>query len=109
MPNKETRMTDHDFALLKSMFAGKDENLKVLRKVFYPEKEDMNPIGMNFDMWSKLDLSGQSPEEQIITVRANSMLVHHVESCLQIIKTLAGSEEETPEETKARLQKDSAK
>lgn len=109
MQPKETRMTVADIDRLKAMFADDDDNLKVLRKVFFPEKDDMNPIGMNFDMWSKLDLSGLSPDQALIVVQANKMLVEHVEQCLRMIKTLAGTKQETAEETLKRLTKDSAK
>ena len=102
-------MTTDDIAKLKAMFAGNDDNLKVLRKVFYPEKEVANPIGVNFDLWSKLDLTGLSPEQAVTVVYANKMMVSHVETCLQMIKTLAGSTDETPEETLKRLTADSSK
>lgn len=102
-------MSVDDVATLKAMFAGNDENLKVLRKVFFPELEAENPIGINFDLWSKLDLSGLSPEAKVIRVEAHALLVQHVETCLQMIKTLAGWEQETPEQTMKRLTKASAK
>lgn len=109
MPNKETRLNDEDFARIKSLFAENDENLKVLRKVFYPELDASNPIGMNFDLWTKLDLTGLSPEQALIRVQANQMMVAHVEACLSMLKTIAGKKDETPEETKSRLIKDSSK
>lgn len=109
MPNKETRITDADFAAIKSMFAGNPDNLKVLRKIFYPELTDSNPIGMNFDLWSKLDLSGLSADQKLIKVEANQMMIAHVEACLSMLQTLAGKEEETPEQTKKRLMQDSTK
>lgn len=109
MPNKETRMTDDDFARIKGMFADNDDNLKVLRKIFYPEVSVDNPVGMNFDLWTKLDLSNLSTEQKLIKVEANQMLVAHIEACLQMLKTIAGTKKETPEETKKRLLQSSAK
>jgi len=109
MPNKESRMTDADFATIKAMFAENDDALKLMRKIFLPELSDANPIGMNFDLWTKLDLSGLSQEQKIIKVEAHQLLVSHVEACLQMLRTIAGWKEETPEQTKRRLIKDSTK
>ncbi len=109
MANKETRLTDQDYALIKSMFADNDANLKVLRKIFFPELSADNPVGMNFDLWTQTNFDGMSAEEMVIAVQARKMLVMHVEACLQMLKTIAGSKEETPEQTKNRLMKDSAK
>jgi hypothetical protein len=109
MPNKETRMTDDDFARIKGMFADNDGNLKVLRKIFFPELSDTNPVGMNFDLWTKLDLTGLSPEQKVIKVEANQMMVAHIEACLSMLKTLAGSKDETPEQTRKKLIQNSSK
>lgn len=102
-------MTDEDFALIKAMFANNDANLKVLRKVFYPELSADSPIGINFDLWSQTDFTGMSPEQMVITVQARQMFIKHTEQVLNMLRTIAGSKDETPEETKKRLIQDSAK
>lgn len=110
MPKKnDTRMSDADFATAKAMFADNDEGLKFLRKIFYPEVGYDNPVGINFDLWSKLDLSGLQPEQKVIKVEAHQMLINHIEACLGIIKTIAGTKVETAEATRERLVKDSSK
>lgn len=109
MPNKESRLTNEDMALIKALFAENDANLKLLRKIFYPEKDDMNPIGMNFDLWTKLDLTGLSNEQMVIVVKAYQMMVSHIESCLFMLKDLAGRKDETPEQTMKRLMQNSSK
>ena len=111
MPTKknETRMSDADFATAKAMFSDNDEGLKFLRKIFYPEVDVTNPIGINFDLWTKLDLNGLTPEQKIIKVEANQMLIAHIEACLSIIKTIAGTKEESANQTRERLTKDSSK
>lgn len=110
MPKKnETRMSDADFAMAKALFADNDDALKFLRKIFFPELAHGNPVGINFDLWSKLDLNGLQPDQKLIKVEAHQMLVNHIEACLGILKTLAGTKNETADETKTRLTKDSSK
>jgi hypothetical protein len=102
-------MTVEDMASLKAMFADNDEGIKALRKLFYPEVSMENPIGMNFDLWTQLDLSNLTNDQKVIKIEARQMLVQHVEGVLNMIRTLAGTKSETAEETLKRLQKDSAK
>lgn len=103
------RMTPEDVAAFKAMFADNKGGLKALRKIFLPELSTDNPLNMNFDLWSKLDLSGLSGEQKLVKVEANQMLIAHIEACLGMINVLAGSKDETAEETLERLMKDSTK
>lgn len=102
-------MTPEDVAAFKGMFADNKDGLKALRKIFLPELSTGNPINMNFDLWSKLDLTGLDAEQKLIKVEANQMLISHVEQCLGMINVLAGSKDETAEETLERLMMDSTK
>lgn len=106
---KETRMNEADVARLKAMFADNEDNLKVLRKLFYPELCVENPLGMNFDLWSTTDLSGLSVEQAHVMIEARKMMINHVEGVLRMMQTLAGKKDESPEDTLKRLMKDSAK
>lgn len=54
-------------------------------------------------------VEGKSPEEISIDMNARNTIIFHLEQCLMQLKILAGSKEETPEQTKERLQKDSSK
>lgn len=107
---KSARMTEQDIAVLKAMFEGREGAVEVVRKIFYPELTADNPIHLNRDMWAGLNLTNEmTPEQKVIAVEAHQKLVNHVEGSLQVIKTLVGKKEESPEQVLARLQKDSAK
>lgn len=105
------RMTPEDVAAFKAMFADNKQGLKSLRKIFLPELDSANPIGMNFNLWhsSQLDISELPTDQKLIKIEARQQLMHHIESCLGMINVLAGSSDETPEETLARLTQDSSK
>lgn len=105
----EMRITDDELKLIKGTYAENDALLKLLRKVFLPELSAEAPIGQNLDLWMTLDLASQSPEEALINIKARNTVIQHVEMCLMQLKALAGSKDETVEQTKERLKKDSAK
>lgn len=102
-------MTPEDIAVLKAMFEDREGAVEVLRKIFYPELAVNNPIHMNNDFFTQLVISEMSPEEAVLAVTARQQLVRHVEGAFQVIKTLIGKKDETPEQILARLQKDSAR
>ena len=105
----EMRITDAELGLIKMAFADNDVLLKTLRKVFLPEITADAPIGQQIDLWMTVKIEDLSPEDVIINLKARNTLIQHLEMCLQQLKVLAGSKEESVEDTKARLAKDSAK
>lgn len=107
--DNKARMSPEEIAVLKAMFEEREGAVEVIRKIFYPELTADNPIHLNRDMFSTLDLHGMTPEQKVIAVEAHQKLVNHVEGCLAVIKTLLGDKSETPEEVLARLQRDSTK
>lgn len=103
-------MTPEDIAVLKAMFEDREGAVEVIRKIFYPELTADNPIFGNHDMYTEtLQLDGLGEREQVIEVKSHLKLVRHIEGRLSIIKQLIGEKGETPEETLARIQKDSAR
>jgi len=103
------RLTDEDLAWLNATFAGNEQALKTLRKLFLYEVDPSDPIGISRDMWTTLDLKDLSHEDKLLSVAARQMLITHLEGALQVIKTVAGEKKETPEQMINRLSKDSAK
>jgi hypothetical protein len=109
MNGGQMRITDEEFATIKSLYADNEAAIKMLRKIFLPEVEPNAPLGQNIDLWMTLDLGDQSPEQAIINLKARNLLIQHVEQRLMQLKTLAGTKTETVEETKKKLIKDSSK
>lgn len=109
MSNGEMRISDTDLSMIKNTFAGKDELLKVIRKIFLPEITADAPIGQSLDLWMTLKVEDMSPEDALINIKARNTVIQHVEMCLNQLKVLAGMKEESVEETKKRLKKDSNK
>lgn len=107
--NKTARMTTEDIAVLKAMFEDREGAVEVIRKIFFPELTADNPLQLNQDMWSQVNLTELAPEQALIQVQAQQKLIRHVEGALAVIKTLVGKKEESAEQVLARLQKDSAK
>ena len=102
-------MTADDVAVLKAMFEDREGAVEVLRKIFYPELTADNPLQLNSDMYSQLQITEMTPEQALIAVTDRQQLVRHVEGSLQVIKLLVGEKGETPEQALNRLRKDSAK
>ena len=109
MSNSEMRISDAELSMIKGTFAGKDELLKVMRKVFLPEITAKAPIGQNIDLWMTMKVEDMSAEQALINIKARNSLIQHVEMCLSQLKVLSGMKDESVEETKERLAKDSSK
>lgn len=105
----EMRITDAELSLLKNTFADNDALLKILRKIFFPEITAEAPIGQNLDLWMTLNVDNMSPEDALINLKARNTVIGHVEQCLLQIKLLSGMKDETVEQTKERLKKNSNK
>lgn len=106
---KQMRITDAELSLIKMTFAENDTLLKTLRKIFLPELDPTAPIGQNIDLWMTLKVDDQTPEEVYVNLKARNTVIQHIEMCLQQLEILAGMKEESVEETKNRLAKDSSK
>ena len=104
---REMRITDDELTVAKSVFSGNDALLKFLRKIFLPEISADGPIGENIDLWMTFPVEGLSLEEALINLKARNALITHIERQLMVIKVLAGSKEESIEETKRKLQQNS--
>lgn len=105
----EMRITNDELGLLKNTFAENDVLLKLMRKIFLPEIDLNAPIGSQVDLWMTIKIEDQTPDQALINLKARNQLITHLEMCLNQIKILAGMKDETPEQTKARLAKDSSK
>lgn len=106
---KQMRITDVELSIIKSLFADNDDALKLMRKIFLPELDPKTPIGQNIDLWMTIKVEDMTPEEALINIKARNTLITHIEQQLMQLKVLAGTKEESVEETKERLIKDSAK
>jgi len=112
--NYNFRYTDAELDLLKSTFADNEPLLKLLRKVFLPIVTDTaaNVGGITEDIGLHPDFdikTYKSMEEAVIAINARLLALKHIGDTLVKIKILAGMKTETVEETKKRLEKNSAK
>lgn len=101
------RITDAEMSLIKNTFAGNEDLLKLLRKIFLPEYDAKAPLGQVVDLWMTLDVSQKTPEEAYALILARNQLIKHVEQQLIQLRFLAGKKDETVEETKKRLAQNS--
>jgi len=106
---QQMRITDLELQLIKSTFAGNEELLMLLRKIFLPELDPAIPLGQNIDLWMTVKIDDLDPEQAIINLKARNTVIQHIEQQLLSLKLLAGMKEESVEETKKRLQQDSSK
>lgn len=106
---QQMRITDLELQLIKSTFAGNEELLMLLRKIFLPELDPAIPLGQNIDLWMTLKIEDLDPEQALINLKARNTVIQHIEQQLLSLKLLAGMKEESVEETKKRLQQDSSK
>ena len=106
---QQMRISDLELQLIKSTFAGNEELLMLLRKIFLPELDASLPLGQNLDLWMTLKIDDMDPEQAIINLKARHTVIQHIEQQLLSLKLLAGMKEESVEDTKKRLQQDSAK
>lgn len=105
----KNRITDAEMAIIKGMFAENDEALKLMRKIFLPSIETDAPLGMIMDMWIPVEIDNVSTEQALVNIKARKTLITHVEQCLMLLKNLAGTKDETPEETAKRVFQNSSK
>jgi hypothetical protein len=106
---KRMRITDTELALIKATFADNEPLLLLMRKIFLPELDASTPIGQNIDLWMTVKIDEMTPEEAIINLKARNSLISHLDQQLSVLEILAGQKDETAEETKKRLQTNSAK
>ena len=112
--NYNYRYSDAELDLIKQTFADNEPLLKLLRKVFLPIITDTSAnvggiaedVGLHPDFDIK---SYQNIEIATVAINARLLALKHVNDTLVRIKMLAGMKNETVEETKARLEKNSAK
>ncbi len=107
--SKQMRITDAELGLIKATFADNDILLKLLRKIFLPELDTTAPIGQNFDLWMTVKIDDLPPEQALINLKARNTVIQHLEMCLQQLQILAGRKDETAEQTRERLARDSSK
>lgn len=113
-PNYNFIYTDEELDMLKRTFADNETLLKLMRKVFFPSMSATNTDvgGLQEDVAFHPDLDPKnypSIEQAVVGIQAHAKALRYVESKLWQIKQLAGHKNETVEELKKRLLKDSAK
>jgi hypothetical protein len=108
--NKKMRYSDAELAWIKGAFGTEDEfGFHLIRKIFFPELDLKANLGQQINLYSTIPTEGRSAEDIAVDLKAMNLLMSHIERQLQVIKILAGTKEESVEQTKARLLKDSAK
>ncbi len=105
----QMRFDENELALIKATFKGREDLLKLMRKVFLPELDPTAPLGQMIDLWLSIPTAGRKPEEIAIDLQARNMLITHLDLMLMQLQVLAESKEETAAETAQRLLKNSSK
>jgi hypothetical protein len=105
----QMRITENDIAMIKKLFKGNDEALKLLRKMFLPELDPSAPFGQMIDLWMTVDIKDMTPEEAYVNLKARNTLITHLDQQLFALATIANKEEESVEQVTARLKANSAK
>lgn len=106
--------SDNELALIKLTFAENEPLLKLLRKVFLPNitdsSADIGGVATDIGVHPDYDLKNYPTIEQaMIGIQAHTKALQHLQGCLFNLKMLAGMKNETVEELKARLEKNSNK
>ena len=105
----EMRITDEELSIIKSLFADNDKALKIMRKIFLPEIMPEAPLGQNIDLWMTVKIEDLTPEQALINLKARNTVISHIEAQLMQLRNLAGMKDESVDETKDRLTKNSTK
>lgn len=103
------RITDLELSEIKKLYAENPTALKMLRKIFLPEVSAEAPIGQNLDLWMTMKIEDLDPEQALINLKARNTVIQHIEQCLLQLSLLAGAPNESVEDTKSRLAKNSTK
>ena len=108
-PGQQMRITEEELTTLKKLFKGNHDLLKLLRKLFLPELDPYVPIGQNIDLWMTIPVDNMKAEEALINLKARNTVITHLEQVLNTIRILVEVTDETPEELREKLKKDSSK
>lgn len=103
------RIKPEEVDLIKSVFKGNTQLLKLMRKIFLPEVEADAPLGQNIDLWMTIPLQNLTNEEKIANLIARNNLIQHIESQLLQLQILAETDVKTLKEARAAAKKDSNK
>lgn len=105
----QMRITPREMEVIRSLFKGNDEALRLMRKIFLPELDPTAPIGQMVDLWMTVNIKDMTPEMAYITILARNTVIQHVDQQLQTLSLIAKLEPETPEEVTAKLKANSTK
>ena len=100
---------DKELELIRNTFGGDDTLLKLIRKIFMPMTNmDFNIGGKQDDIWMQYNMREYPNKEMaLIGLEARNLMVEHIERNLLRIKIIAGQGDETVEEQKTRLIRES--
>jgi len=77
-------------------------------KIFLPSAIDPDmPVEYREDIWNKIDFTGMRTEDCKSVIVARHDLINWIRDCLLLIKGIANSTEQTVEQAKEKLKKDS--
>lgn len=104
------RFTESEMSLIRNTF-NREEVLKLLRKVLWPDFDWSAPIGQTkYGMWVGLEqLMQMSPQDREVAILSQIRLNNAIEHSLMELQYLASTKEETGEEKQEREAKDSVK
>jgi len=106
---RQMRFTKEELAIIKGLFKGNEEALKLMRKVFLPELDPKAPLGQMIDIYRTIKTDGMMASEVVIALEARNFVIAHIDMQLQQLQILAGMEDETTKEKEVRQGKDSNK
>lgn len=94
---------------MEPLFAAKQLELEYLDQQFEYLKDINSGLVQRIVLDDLKILKGKTAFQQYVDTTARNFLLGHVGTMLSHLKTIAGVKNETPEETKARLKRDSTK
>ena len=110
---KQKRFTEDELLRIKALYSGENgvANLKLLRKVFFPQYDYEAPLGQTVhSLWMGLDqLAQMAPADRELAILSQIRLNQHIERHLIELSVLANQNVETEEEKKAKARRDSSK
>ncbi len=111
---KLNRYTDEEIGIIKDMYGGPNgaKNLKLLRKVFFPEYDYSSPIGRpvpDIRLMGLEEMAQMSPGDRELAMLSQIRLASHLERQLQMLFVMANEKEASELEKKEKAKKDSNK
>lgn len=109
-PLAEPYFNEQEREWIRNTFKDNATALKTLRKFLIPTLNNNAPIGQLDDMWIETAdvLTRMAPGDRELVILARVKTIQHIDGCLAKLALIAQTKEESKEQKKARIDKDSS-